>query len=152
MVSSYGGKNPYRNWDGRFKDRYRTHDIQGGQLVRITDPDQLAALNKNAKTYMPYHEQPVLTSEAIEDGSFLRLNNITLGYTLPKSLTKKFAVEKLRVYTTVYNVYVWTDYTGYDPEVDTGSNMITTDLPMPGLDFGSYPKARTFTFGVNLSF
>lgn len=152
MVSSYGGKTPYRNWDGRFSNRYRIFDIQNGQLVRITDPDQLKALNKNATTYMPYHEQPVLTSEAIEDGSFLRLNNITLGYTLPKSLTKKFAVERLRVYTTVYNVYVWTDYTGYDPEVDTGSNMSTTTLPMPGLDFGSYPKARTFTFGVNLSF
>lgn len=152
MVSSYGGKTPYRNWDKSFKDRYRIFDIQGGQLVRITDPEQLKALNKNAKTYMPYHEQPVLTSEAIEDGSFLRLNNITLGYTFPKSLTKKFSVEKLRIYTTIYNVYVWTDYSGYDPEVDTGSNMRSTTLPMPGLDFGSYPKARTFTFGVNLSF
>lgn len=152
MLSSYGGKTPYRNWDNKFKDRYRIFDVREGQLVRITDPEQLKALNKNAKTYMPYHEQPVLTSEAIEDGSFLRLNNITIGYTLPKSLTKKFSVERLRVYTTIYNVYVWTNYTGYDPEVDTGSNIHSTTLPMPGLDFGSYPKARTFTLGINVSF
>ncbi|MFR9166421.1 MAG: SusC/RagA family TonB-linked outer membrane protein [Dysgonomonas sp.] len=152
VVNSYGAKTLYRNWNKSFENRYRIFDVQNGQLVKVTDPNVLNELNKNARTYMPYHEQPVTTSEAVEDGSFLRLNNITVGYTLPAKLTRKFMVEKLRVYATVYNVWIWTDYSGYDPEVDTGDNNYATSLPLPGLDFGSYPKARTFTFGVNLSF
>lgn len=152
MVNSYGAKTPYRNWLEGFENRYRLFDVRNGELVRITDPTELAELNKNATTYYPYHEIPVTTSEAIEDGSFLRLNNITIGYTLPESLTRKIAIQKLRVYATVYNVYVWTNYSGYDPEVDTGSNISGAQYPMPGLDFGSYPKSRTYTLGINLNF
>ena len=91
---------------------------------------------------------PVLHSWAIEDGSFLRLNNVTVGYTLPAQWTKAALISRCRIYCTVNNVFVWTKYSGFDPEVST-----RLDTPLtPGVDFSSYPKARTFTLGANITF
>ena len=81
----------------------------------------------------------------IEDGSFLRLSNITLGYSFPKTLLRKANIRSLRLYASVDNLYVWTDYKGFDPEVSVGFNQLT-----PGLDVDSYPRQRTFRFGLNL--
>ena len=87
-------------------------------------------------------------SRFVEDGSFLRLKNVTLGYTLPHKWTKKFYVSKLRVYASGQNLFCINGYSGYDPEVSTaGSNPMT-----PGLDWGAYPKSRVFTFGIDLQF
>ena len=87
-------------------------------------------------------------SRFVEDGSFLRLKNITLGYTLPKKWTSKFYVSRLRVYATGQNLFCVTGYSGYDPEVSTaGSNPMT-----PGLDCGAYPKSKVFTFGLDIQF
>ena len=87
-------------------------------------------------------------SRFVEDGSFLRLKNITLGYTLPKKWTSKFYVSRLRVYATGQNLFCVTGYSGYDPEVSTaGSNPMT-----PGLDWGAYPKSKVFTFGLDIQF
>lgn len=82
----------------------------------------------------------------IEDGSFLRVQDITLGYTLPKDLTRKFYVERLRVYFSGYNLFLFTNYKGYDPEVDVMSGLT------PCVDFNKYPRSRNFVFGLNLSF
>lgn len=82
------------------------------------------------------------------DGSYLRLKNITLGYTLPQNLTRKLAVERLRVYVQAENLLTWTKYWGFDPEISSGPDGIKS----LGIDRGVYPQARTYTVGVNVSF
>ena len=86
------------------------------------------------------------TSYFVEDGSFLRLQNVTLGYTLPKNLTNKFGVERLRVYFTGSNLFCITSYSGYDPEVDIQSGLT------PSVDYNRYPRSRAYLLGINLSF
>lgn len=87
-------------------------------------------------------------SRFIEDGSFLRLKNLTVGYTFPQQWTRKFYVSKLRLYFTAQNLFVVTGYSGYDPEVSMrASNPMT-----PSLDWGAYPKSKVYTFGVDLTF
>jgi TonB-linked SusC/RagA family outer membrane protein len=152
LGNSYGNKLPFRNFNTSVQNAYTLFDVNSsGDLVRIYDPAALNALNANAKTYMPFHELAVIHSGGIEDGSFLRLNNVTLGYTLPTEISKKVAIQNLRVYATIVNAWIWTKYTGYDPEVDAGNGRNST-YPTPGMDFGAYPKARTFTLGINVKF
>lgn len=128
-------------------NRWRTVNEQG-QVV--TDPAALAALNKNATLWQPMKTGSswTPTSWAIEDGSFLRINNITLGYTLPESLTKKVGIQNLRAYVTANNIAVITGYSGYDPEVSTRRSVPMT----PGVDYSAYPRARTILFGLNVRF
>lgn len=83
----------------------------------------------------------------IEDGSYLRLQNIALGYTLPAKWTRKFHVEKLRVYVSAQNLVTWTDYSGYNPEVSGSTSALT-----PGEDYGTYPLAKTYMVGLNVTF
>ena len=83
----------------------------------------------------------------LEDGSYLRLQNVTLGYTLPQNLTRRFFVEKLRVYVSGQNLWTSTNYGGYNPEVNARpSNSLS-----PGEDYGTYPLAKTFLFGLNIT-
>ena len=126
-------------------NRFRYVNDDGQQ---VTDPNDLAALNKNANMWSPFMKVPVITSWAVEDGSFLRLNNVTLGYSLPKDLISKLKLSQFRLYVSVYNAWIWTKYTGYDPEVST---VRTTPLT-PGVDFSGYPKSRSYTVGLNLTF
>ena len=81
----------------------------------------------------------------IHDGSYCRIKNISLGYTLPKSITRLATIERLRFYVMAENLVTWTKYCGFDPELGDG----TTSL---GIDKGVYPQARTWTVGVNLTF
>jgi hypothetical protein len=85
---------------------------------------------------------------AIEDGSFLRLNTVTIGYSLPKTLLKHAGISNVRVYVTGYNLYTWTSYSGFDPEVDTRRSPPVT----PGVDYSAYPKSRSFIGGINVTF
>lgn len=152
LANSFGNKAPFRNFSTASENAYTLFDVNtAGDLVRIYDPAALDALNVNATTYMPFHEKAVVHSDGIEDGSFLRLNNITLGYTLPAYISEKIGMQNFRIYATVINAWVWTKYTGYDPEVDAGNGR-NGSYPTPGMDFGAYPKARTFTLGVNVKF
>ncbi|ADY53887.1 TonB-dependent receptor plug [Pseudopedobacter saltans DSM 12145] len=112
------------------------------------NPQRLAEINQNASIWSPLMTVTPLHSWAIEDGSFLRLNTLTLGYTLPKNVVKKMGIGKLRAYVTAYNVFVITNYSGYDPEVDTRRNPPVT----PGVDYSAYPKSRSFVGGLNVSF
>jgi len=118
------------------------------QVVGIA-PDQLAALNANATIWQPIKSSGAFypSSWAIEDGSFLRVNNITIGYTVPSKNISKLMISKLRFYFTANNLAVFTSYTGYDPEVSVRNSPLT-----PGLDYSAYPKSRSFIFGVNASF
>jgi hypothetical protein len=86
------------------------------------------------------------TSYSVEDGSFLRLQNLTVGYTLPKNMTKKMGIDRLRVYFTGSNLFCITNYTGYDPEVDIQNGLT------PSVDYNRYPRSRAYLFGINLSF
>lgn len=134
-----------------YADRYKYINDQG-QLV--TSLEDLAALNKDAKVWSPFSmgsASPTITTDAIEDGSFLRLTFLTLGYTLPKKLTSKVGISSLRFFGTVYNAFVWTRYSGYDPEVSTTRSSAYAALT-PGVDYSAYPKSRTFTFGLNINF
>lgn len=83
----------------------------------------------------------------VEDGSFLRLKNLSLGYTLPSKITKKFFVQKLRVYFSAQNLVTWSNYSGYDPEVSTKNTALT-----PGYDWSAYPRSRVYNFGINVVF
>lgn len=83
----------------------------------------------------------------LEGGSYLRLQNLSLGYTLPRNFTQKFKVEKLRVYVSGQNLFTITDYSGYNPEVNARPSKNLT----PGEDYGTYPLARTYMFGLNLT-
>lgn len=83
----------------------------------------------------------------LEGGSYLRLQNLSLGYTLPSNFTQKFKVEKLRVYVSGQNLFTITNYSGYNPEVNARPSQNLT----PGEDYGTYPLARTYMFGLNLT-
>lgn len=137
----------YRNMIDIMADGTRWTNIDAnGQLVN--DPAQLEALNANTTMWTPYTGRFVFSDWAVEDGSFLRLANLTVGYTLPSVLTQKAHIQSLRFYATAYNVFCWTNYSGYDPEVSTRRKTSLT----PGVDYSAYPKSRQVVFGVNLSF
>lgn len=81
----------------------------------------------------------------VYDGSFCRLKNMQLGYTLPQKWTRKIGVQKFRVFGAVENLATWTKYHGYDPEISSGGTSL-------GIDYGVYPQARTWTVGFNIEF
>ena len=83
----------------------------------------------------------------IEDGSYLRLKNVTVGYTFPAKLVKKWKIDKARVYVAAQNLWTCTGYSGYDTEVSVRNSALT-----PGLDYSSYPRAYSISFGVSLGF
>lgn len=83
----------------------------------------------------------------LEGGSYLRLQNLALGYTLPRAFTQKFKVEKMRVYVSGQNLFTITNYSGYNPEVNARPSKNLT----PGEDYGTYPLARTYMFGLNIT-
>ena len=120
-----------------------------GQVFGLP-PDQLAALNANAKIWMPLKGSGAFYphSWAIEDGSYLRINNVTLGYTLPKRLTGRAKISSFRIFATVNNLAVISSYSGFDPDVTARRS----DPLTPGVDFAAYPRAKTWVFGVNVNF
>lgn len=117
--------------------------------VQITDPTKLTAMNANTTMWTPTLGDYTLTSYAVEDGSFLRVSNVTLGYTLPNKFIKRSnLISKLRVYATVNNLLTITGYKGYDPEASTRrSNPFT-----PGVDYAAYPRNRFILAGINMVF
>lgn len=124
----------------------QSQDERSNQLAEVADrwtPTHASNRVPSAKGYVKYE----LYSRFIEDGSFLRLKNITLGYTFPNKWTRKAYISRLRVYGTAQNLFCLTKYSGYDPEV----NMKSSPL-MPGFDWGAYPKSKVFTFGVEVQF
>lgn len=114
----------------------------------VNDPDELAALNADASIWAPQEGRYLFHSWAVEDGSFLRINNLTIGYSLPRQFVQKIKISNLRFYFTINNLYTFTNYSGYDPEVDTRNRVPTT----PGVDYSAYPRSRSFIGGLNLTF
>ncbi len=118
--------------------------------IIISDPAVLASVNAG-KTFPSVADAVEgnynIHSWAVEDGSYIKLSNVTLGYTFPHSIAGKIGLSKLRVYVTGSNLFTFTKYSGYDPEVSTMSSSLC-----PGVDFGGYPRSRSFVFGVNVGF
>jgi hypothetical protein len=132
-------------------DMYHLTKIENGELVVVTDANELRNLNSGAKYPVAYGEQNVVYDEFIEDASYLRLSNFTIGYTMPKKLTQKAKIERFRVYFTAGNVFTITGYKGLDPDVNVNPTA-NSNYPTLGLDYGAYMRPKTFTFGINLDF
>jgi hypothetical protein len=133
-----------------------TNGTYGAPGSVVTDLAQLGEMNQGKTIWsgsMSFGDaRPVLTDWAIEDGSYLRLNNVTLGYTLPIKDFKKTIFSSARFYVTGTNLALWTKYSGYDPDVNSNRNDGAFSALTPGLDYSSYPRSRRFTFGMNLTF
>ena len=158
LSASEGNKNKFYNVLTEFKDGWQYNDIDGSItgtkgdiLYKIYYVDDCVNLYKSANEgrtlWNPTDVTKKIThSYFIEDGSFLRCSDITLGYTLPKKLIQKTGLTKARFYVSTSNLFIITGYSGYDPEVD-----IQTGLTC-GMDYNRYPRARSFVFGTNITF
>lgn len=147
LTNSKAGKTNYNVLDVvNSSKRWMTINAEG---KTVTDPTELAALNAGRAVASIWDMQTGNTyihTWAVEDASYLRLSNVSIGYTLPRKALKKVGLQKLRFYLTGSNLFVWTPYTGFDPEVSTMGNSLT-----PGVDFGAYPRNRSFVFGLNIT-
>lgn len=146
MMTTWADNN-YNNMSAEMSSdkRWRNFDDMGNE-IRYS-PEVLAEFNKDATIWNPTSiGRPICMSYAVEDGSFLRLQTATVGYTLPRAWTAKAGLSRVRFYVTGYNLFTLTGYSGYDPEVD-----IATGLT-PNIDNDRYPRSRTFTFGAQLTF
>ena len=153
-LNGYKESGVFENHLAFMKDSFKIYDIQNGQLVRVHEPAALQALNANAQWPVCTNENGIVSTLGIEDGSYLRLNTLTAGYSVPSSsaFAKALSISSLRVYATIYNLFTLTKYSGLDPEVSTAQNMNGAAYPTPGVDWGAYPRARSFVLGVNVSF
>ena len=145
----------YQNTPNEFGDNYyRLIDPATGK--KTTDLARLRELNPNESsrtwnlgtTNSSYITYP--SSYFVEDGSYLRLAQVTLGYTFPKQWLKKAMIANARVYFTANNLATITGYSGYDPEVSAGSNDYV--ICTPGYDNSTYPRSRSYVVGLNLTF
>ena len=127
-------------------NRWTNIDWTTGEL--ITDASQLKSVNAGKTMWSPAMGSAVFSDWAIEDASFLRLQSATLGYTLPRNISEKIWMKKLRIYVTGTNLFCLTKYSGYDPEVDTRRATPLT----PGVDYSAYPKSIGFVAGLNITF
>ncbi len=161
FVGSFSNTISYNDFDLNFSFQ----GSYGGKIFNALNQQlEISTLGTNAATTLndrwtptnPSNEIPRATSSPlgivseryVEDASFLRLKLITLGYTLPKSVSKKLGTKSVKFYVSAENLITWTKYTGYDPEV---SSYEQNNL-YPGIDFGSYPNSKTFISGLNVTF
>ncbi|WP_343591835.1 TonB-dependent receptor [Flavobacterium sp.] len=161
FVGSFSNTISYNDFDLNFSFQ----GSYGGKIFNALNQQlEISTLGTNAAATLndrwtptnPSNEIPRATSSPlgivseryVEDASFLRLKLITLGYTLPKSVSKKLGTKSVKVYISAENLITWTKYTGYDPEV---SSYEQNNL-YPGIDFGSYPNSKTFISGLNVTF
>lgn len=122
------GYNQYASYADRWTPENQDSNIPGVQAIK----------GSAMKAY---------STRVVEDGSFLRLKTVSLGYSLPKSLLEKVNITGARVYTSAQNLLTFTKYSGYDPEVSVRNSALT-----PGFDFSAYPRARTITVGLSVTF
>lgn len=159
---SYG--NDILNLTGRELSDVRVNsnllkECAGYAKIGVIDPNLPADDFRNLYVTNPNSRLPRLSASTtnannrvsdryVEDGSYIRLQNISLSYTLPKSLVTKLKLQNVKVYMNLQNVYTWSNYSGYDPEVGA----MYGDALMTGVDYGRYPSPRIYTFGLNISF
>ena len=111
---------------------------------------------ENGSNAMPALDQEPgeMSTRYIEDGSYIRLQNLTFGYTMPKPIVDKIRISNLRFYFSAQNLFLITDYNGYDPEVNSrgGTDTVSSENLFLGIDQGAYPGVRTYTLGLNATF
>lgn len=117
-----------------------TDVVQNAMISRGVNPFELENRNGTIPNPLGSPTNTENSTRFIEDGSYLRLKNLQIGYTFPLKWTQKFRCSRLRLYATASNLFTITGYKGYDPEVGGG------------VDYGNYPQSRTFTFGLNANF
>ena len=176
-----GNPNPDFSWGFTNNFTYRNWDLNiffqgshGGEIFNMTN---VQLNNGDANTTYDYYENAwtptntntddprvgnssfrEISSRFVEDGSYVRLKNVSLGYNFPKHLIAKLRLEKLRLSVSAQNLLTFTKYSGLDPEVNyygadggtSGNNTATNTIR--GFDFGNYPTVRSFTFSLNLTF
>jgi TonB-linked SusC/RagA family outer membrane protein len=127
-----------------------------GNNIEVTDLNQFASYNNRWTPENPTNANyktrgggPVgrNSSRVLEDGSYLRLKTVALGYNLPSAFLKKVKVSNIKLSASAQNLFTWTKYTGFDPEVAVRNSVLT-----PGLDYSAYPQIRSIVFGMNVSF
>lgn len=157
---SYGGKifnatardlsqlnsNNARNNMAKFKNYWipDLYDVTTGEMVRK------GREGSDVKTNYRAQWENVLTDRFLEDASYLRIDNVSLSYQIPQAITRKVKIDTFSVFFGVRNAYVFTNYTGYDPDVSVAKG-VYGDL-VPRLDSGSFPRTISYTFGANLTF
>lgn len=151
LSSAEGNDDNFYNVLAKFNDRW-IYTLENGQSLYLSSqvPNSLEVyqqINSGKTLWNPADiENKVTHSYFIEDGSFLRLQDITIGYSLPDKIISKLKMSRLRFYVSATNLFLITGYSGYDPEVD-----IQTGLTC-GMDYNRYPRNRSFVFGANITF
>ncbi len=153
LYSAYGSK------DNRFGSNrlafvagaYSPYRWNNGSLELVTDPDELDALNANATMHSPTSMRGFLFDIYLEDASYLRLKSLTIGYTIPKRISKKIGISNLRAYFSATNLWTLTGYSGLNPEVNTSTSSGSYGFPTPGVDRNAYPLAQAYTLGLNIT-
>jgi TonB-dependent starch-binding outer membrane protein SusC len=150
LSSFENNTNNYYNILPEFNENVRwryADDVYGDRMVsNAAYVTQYQEVNAKATIFNPVDiGKKVTHSYFIEDGSFLRLQDVTLGYTLPESSLNRLKIKSLRVFLSGYNLFLWTKYKGYDPEVDVQTGLT------PGVDYNRYPRSRNFVAGINLT-
>ena len=112
--------------------------------VQVTNPNTMMP----RAVWSDPNQNSRMSDRYIEDGSYIRIKNLSLGYTLPKSVISKAAMTNLKIYVNIQNLFTFTKYTGYDPEIGED----TLNRFVYGLDNGRYPSPRMYTFGINVTF
>jgi len=140
-------------WDNQLKvvnDRAILTTID--PALGVDNIDNVVVSNPNTKTPRAIANDPNdnnrISDRYVEDGSYLRIKNLTLGYNVPSSFLKKYYLDNLRLYVNIQNLYTFTNYSGYDPEVGVS----TLSNNVYGLDNGRYPAPQVYSFGLNVSF
>lgn len=153
LSSSSKSSSEFNNVLSKFaSNRWRYTDPTTGECLYKNyyidgSVDMYTALNANATLWNPADVTNNLTnSYFIEDGSFIRCSDLTIGYTFPARQLKSLGISKLRLYVSASNLFIITGYSGYDPEVNLETGLT------PGMDYNCYPRNRAFTLGVNLNF
>lgn len=160
-TGGFGNNFSWKNFDLNvfFSWSYGNDVLNANRLVfeygRIKHTNQLASYADRWSPQNPGSDIPrsnangmqVYSSRVVEDGSFLRLKNVSLGYTLPTRTLRKVGISAMRVYLSADNIYTITGYSGPDPEVSTRNSVLT-----PGFDWSAYPRAFGLTGGINITF
>ena len=150
---------PWTNQLNSVNDRAQLVPVDPGKVYEdgsmwYDDVTNVRVANPGTKTPRATINDPNdndrISSRYIEDGSYLRIKNITLGYTFPKKLLSKAKIENLRIYCNIQNLYTFTKYSGYDPEIGA-STQDATGLTY-GIDNGRYPSPTTYSIGLNITF
>ena len=138
----FNGQNGNKLFNAKKMARFGTYNFERSFLDRWTEE---GSSNEEPRVTNGGHNYNV-SDHFMEDGSFFRLRNIQIGYSLPESLLKKIQISRVRIYVSGTNLKTWTEYSGYTPEITSGSVISV------GIDQGVYPIAKTWLFGANVTF